>query len=72
MTIKYSLVPLKSCTDDVIKAQGYGYLAYMEMLEKKSKTYDQIKCERCQRYHIWKRKLKPSNPRKLEKELEDE
>ena len=38
MTIKYSLVPLKSCTDDVIKAQGYGYLAYMEMLEKKSKT----------------------------------
>ena len=49
---------LKSCLDSQIEQQGYGYATHLEMLEKKSKTYDQVKCGRCGKYHLWHRKKK--------------
>lgn len=66
---KYSLKPNKACVDSAIEQQGYGYITYMEMLEKKSKTYDHIQCDRCQKFHIWKKKtLKASNSRELKRD----
>ena len=47
---------LKSCVDDEIKSIGQGYIAHLEWMEKKSKRYKQLKCDRCGKYHIWKRK----------------
>lgn len=47
---------LQSCIDAEIKAVARGYNGELAYLEKKSKTYTQHKCDRCGKYHIWKRK----------------
>jgi hypothetical protein len=35
-----------------------GYIQHMKMMEHASKTYDQLKCDKCNRYHIWRKKEK--------------
>lgn len=36
------------------------YLSWHTWAEKKSKNHNQLKCEKCGLFHIWKRKIKGS------------
>ena len=33
-----------------------GYIQELNMQRRVSKTYEQLKCDKCNRYHIWRKK----------------
>ena len=46
----------QKCVDDEIKTISRGYIAELDWQEKMSKRHYQVLCDRCKRYHIWKKK----------------
>jgi len=48
----------EACVRATLEQINYGYIAYADYLEQKSKRYTQHKCPRCNKYHIWRRKVK--------------
>lgn len=48
---------MKKCKNP--KDEPKGYVQWHEWAEKKSKTHNQLKCDQCGLFHIWKKKKKP-------------
>lgn len=54
-TMESVALPQK-CIDSQARTREMGYIAYINWMEKKSKSFYQVKCEHCGLFHIWKRK----------------
>lgn len=47
---------MNACEKNKALSEARGYLSQMEYLEKKTKRYEQVKCNKCGLFHIWKKR----------------
>lgn len=48
--------PAEQCTGKPNAGEPQAYVAWHQWAERKARRHYQVKCKKCGRFHIWKRK----------------